>query len=222
MPQAVDPRIPGNDPGGLFISDVLQFPAVGMRVRYESRLHSEEINLRRQLNDTWVGLVGVRAVQVYENFHVDSQLDAIYSIEAENRLYGLQIGGEGKLFYTERFLLSTVLKAGLFDNNSEQTTTDLSGVLSSTTPPFSLNANTNQASFVGELGLMGTYRLTETILLRGGYNFMWITDVSLASEQVAVNEFQILPTPPDTAVRSANAEGSLFYHGATVGVELTW
>ncbi len=70
MPNAVDQRIPGDDPGGLFFSDILQFPQTGMRVRYDSRLHSEEINLRRHLNDTWTALVGVRAVQVFDQVFV--------------------------------------------------------------------------------------------------------------------------------------------------------
>jgi hypothetical protein len=225
LPNAVDPRVPGDDPGGRFTSDVIGgLPITGMLVRYESRLHSEELNLRHALNDTWTALIGVRCVQVHENLHmnVDSTLDPFYSIESENRLFGLQVGGEGKLFYTERFLLWTTLKAGLFENNSEQTTTDLSGTLSSSLPPFRLNANTNQASFVGELGVMGTYRLTETILLRAGYNILWIDDLSLAADQLTANEFQQLPPPPDTALRSVRADGSLYYHGAVVGVELTW
>ncbi|MEX2188534.1 MAG: BBP7 family outer membrane beta-barrel protein [Pirellulales bacterium] len=224
MPGAVDPRVPGDDAGGLYTSTALGFGFTGMRVRYDSRLYSEELNLRRQLNETWTGLVGVRCVQVYENLHVDidSNLAPFYSIEAENRLFGLQLGGEGKLFCTERFLLTTSLKAGLFENNSEQATTDVSGVLAGAAPPVSLRASTNQASFVGELGLLGTYRLSETILLRAGYNVMWIDDVSLASEQLSANEFQTVAPPPDTALRSVRADGSLFYHGAVVGVEMTW
>jgi hypothetical protein len=224
MPGAVDPRVPGDDPGGLYTSTALGFPFTGMRVRYDSRLHSEELNLRRQLNDTWTMLVGARAVQVYENFHVDfdSTLTPFYSIEAENRLFGLQFGGEGKLFCTERFLLTMSLKAGLFENNSEQATTDVAGSLANSPPPVRLTASTNQASFVGEIGLLGTYRLSETILLRAGYNVMWIDDVSLASEQLAVNEFQTIAPPPEAALRSIRADGSLLYHGAVVGVELTW
>ena len=222
MPDAVDPRIPGNDPGGLFFSDILQFPPTGMRVAYDSRLHSEEINLRRQLNDTWTALVGVRAVQVFETLSVNSQFAPIYTIDTQNRLYGLQVGGEGKLYYTERFLLSTVLKAGLFDNFSEQTTSDVGGAISDNVPPYLLTASTNQSSFVGEVGLMGTYRLTESVLLRVGYDLMWVSDVALASEQVVVNEFQQFPATTDGAIRGIDAGGSLFYHGVRLGVELTW
>ncbi|RIK73402.1 MAG: hypothetical protein DCC68_24995 [Planctomycetota bacterium] len=222
MPNAVDQRIPGDDPGGLFFSDILQFPQTGMRVRYDSRLHSEEINLRRHLNDTWTALVGVRAVQVFENFEVNSPFAPIYTIDTQNRLYGLQIGGEGKLYYTERFLLSTVLKAGLFDNFSEQTTTDVGGAISDNVPPYLLTASTNQSSFVGEVGLMGTYRLAESVLLRVGYDLMWVSDVALASEQVVVNEFQRFPATTDGAIRGIDAGGSLFYHGVRLGVELTW
>lgn len=229
MPNAFDPRVPGDDPNGLFASQALQIPITGMQARYDSRLHSEELNLRRELNQTWTGLIGIRCLQLHENFHVDAgaNLAPFYSIESENRLFGLQVGGDGKLFSTERFLLWTTVKAGLFENNSEQTTSDLGGALSGTlvlpgVEPPSLRASTNQASFVGELGLTGTYRLTDSILLRAGYNVMWLDDVSLASEQLVVNEFQVLPSPPDTSRREVRADGSLFYHGVTMGVELTW
>jgi hypothetical protein len=231
MPDAVDPRVPGDNPGGLYASDALQLLIVGMKARYESRLHSEELNLRRDLNQTWTGLIGIRCIQLHENFHVDqgATLGPFYSIESENRLFGLQIGGEGKLFRTERFLLSMSAKAGLFENNSEQSTSDLTatGALSNTTPapgvpPYSLNASTNQASFAGELGFIGTYRVSESILLRAGYNLMWLDDVALASEQLVVNEFQSQPPPITVDRREIRADGSLFYHGVTMGVGLTW
>jgi hypothetical protein len=219
---SVNPRVPADDPGGLYINDIFgPIPGLEARFRYQSRLQSEELNLRRELNQTWTGLIGFRAVQIHENFHVDYPTNsALYSIESENRLYGMQIGGEGKLFYTDNFLISTVLKAGLFENNSEQTTTDISGQLSNRLAPFSIGGATNQASFVGELGVMGTYRWTESVLFRLGYNVMWIDDIALATEQIAVNEFRQIPTIPD--IETVNAEGSLFYHGVTFGVELTW
>lgn len=226
MPNAFDLRVPSPTPGGLFTSDVLGIPITGMRLRYDSRLHSQELNLRRQLNDTWTMLLGIRAVQVFEDFDVDitSNFTPFYAIETENRLFGLQIGGDGKLFCTERFLLTTSLKAGLFENHSEQTTSTDEGslLLANTSVSNSLSASTNQASFVGEIGLVGTYRVSETILLRAGYNVMWVDDLSLASEQVVVNQFQTSVPPPRTELRGIRADGSLLYHGASVGVELTW
>jgi hypothetical protein len=217
MITSINPRIPGDDPGGLYYDDAVAPQEFGraVRFRYESRIQSEELNLRRELNQTWTGLIGFRAVQVHENFHVDFPLDtALYSIESENRLYGMQIGGIGKLFNTNNFLLTTVLKAGLFENNSEQTTTDITGRISQRLGPYSIDGATNQASFVGELGLMGTYRWTESVLFRLGYNVLWIDDVALATEQLVLSEF-----PERAAVSS---EGSLFYHGLNLGVELTW
>jgi hypothetical protein len=123
-----------------------------------------------------------------------------------------------------------MIKAGLFENNSEQTTSDLTGNLAGGgmvipgVEPLSLRASTNQASFAAELGLIGTYRLTDSILLRAGYNVMWLDDVALASEQIVVNEWRPAAgmVPFDTSIRDIRADGSLFYHGVTMGVELTW
>jgi hypothetical protein len=223
LPTAVDPRIPSDNPGGLFLSSV-GIPITGLDVFYQSHLYNEELNLRHALNDTWTALIGFRAMQIYERFDMNVGVvpAPLLSIEAENRLYGFQIGGEGKLWTTERFELSTLLKAGLFENNSEQSTADLAGGISSSTPPYRLTASTNQASFIGEIGLNGRYRIGETILLRAGYNVMWVDDVTLASEQLNTNEFQTFAPPPDTALRGISAKDSLFIHGASVGFELTW
>jgi hypothetical protein len=220
MPIDVDPRVPGDDPDGLFASD-LNFLLPGAFIEYRSSVHSEELNLRHAIDETWTALIGFRAVQVHERFDAyftDTRLP-FYTITTDNRLYGFQVGGEGRLVGSERVGLLALAKAGLYENNSEQTTTDFSGLLAgvgSTT----LNASTNQASFVGELGVTGIIRVTETIFIRVGYNIMWIDDVALAPKQFIVNEFAT--NLPGTPLEGIATDGHLILHGATVGVELSW
>ena len=38
-----------------------------------------------------------------------------------NNLYGFQIGADGKLLERGRFSIDGLVKAGIFDNNAEQT-----------------------------------------------------------------------------------------------------
>jgi hypothetical protein len=220
MPEDADPRIPGDDPGGLYTQDVNLFVG-GLAIDYRTTLHSEELNFRRALNQTWTGLVGFRALQLHERYDtVDIFGFPFYTISTDNRLYGFQVGGEGRVFGTERFGLLTVFKAGLFENNSEQLTTDFSGILAGPTSPSDLTASDNQASFMGEIGLWGIIRISETIFIRAGYNIMWIDDVALAVKQIPENEFVTFGL--HRPLEGIATDGHLVIHGASLGVELSW
>jgi hypothetical protein len=166
-------------------------------------------------------MIGFRALQVHERYDTFDGVFGLpfYSITTDNRLYGFQLGAEGRLFGTERLGIVTVAKVGLYENNTEQATTDFSGLLAGVSSPV-LAASHNQASFVGELGVVGIFRVTETIFIRAGYNIMWIDDVALAPKQIPVNEFATFL--PEIPLEAVDAEGRLILHGATVGVELTW
>ena len=220
MPEDSDPRIPGDDPDGLFAQQVGLFVG-GLSIDYRTTLHSEELNFRRALNPNWTGLVGFRALQLHERYDTTDIFGfPFYTISTDNRLYGFQVGGEGRLLATERFGLMTVFKAGLFENNSEQLTTDFSGIIAGLNSPTDLMASDNQASFVGELGLWGVIRLSETIFIRAGYNIMWIDDVALAVKQIPENEYVTFGL--GRPLQGISNDGHLVIHGASLGVELSW
>ena len=70
-------------------------------------------------------------------------------------------------------------------------------------------------AFLGELTLSAAYQLNETWGLRAGYNLMWISGVALAPDQL---DFSFTPTSGSQLSNS----GSLFIHGASLGLEARW
>lgn len=88
------------------------------------------------------------------------------------------------------------------------TTTTQSGVISSA----SMNSSDEFFTFDAEVGLFATYQLRPNLHFKAGYDFIFLTGVALASENMEfVNGFPML-----------NPRGSIVMHGGSVGFETTW
>jgi hypothetical protein len=61
------------------------------------------------------------------------------------------------------------------------------------------------------------YRLTQHVTLQGGYQVLWLDNVSLASEAAAATT-QIAGGASSTI----NTDGRVWYNGALAGVEFIW
>ena len=79
-----------------------------------------------------------------------------------------------------RFSIDGLVKAGIFDNNAEETT----AVSVIPKQVRSASASTNHAAFVGETGLQCKYQVTKGLLLRAGYEVIWLEGVALAPGQI--------------------------------------
>jgi hypothetical protein len=106
-------------------------------------------------------------------------------------------------------------KAGIFGNDVGQRqfvvefdSNDIPLVLAGPT-----HRDGSRVSFVGELGLSLTYKVSDRLSLRGGYNVMWIEGIALAADQL---DFDVLAGTWGTALRDS---GGVFLHGASVGLE---
>jgi hypothetical protein len=192
---------------------VINVPAaVPGTLTYDSTLRSGEINLRRTYS-TWVTwLVGFRWIEVDENLTADFGGGATHSVAVNNTLFGGQVGLDAMLWEVgPNWSLTGVAKAGVYGNDADALTTT-AGIIG----PLPLIAATGgQASFVGEVGLNARYRWTDRLTLIGGYNVLWITGVALAPEQLATTNIT-------TGLAAVNSDGSLFYHGANLGLEYAW
>jgi hypothetical protein len=195
-------------------------PGVLYEVSYASDLHSWEINLRRDLVPCVAVLAGFRWVELTEDFRMDEvglTSQNIYSVNTNNHLYGLQIGSDIWLWsWTSRLHLDALIRAGIYYNRADQST--VAPVLSPLVGLFvdRISARDDQTAFLGEIGLVGVWDLSQCLGLRAGYQLMWIDGVALAPEQIPVTDL----TAPGSVV--LDASGSVFYHGATVGLELRW
>jgi len=172
--------------------------------KYSSDLDSAEINLRRPLGDCTQLLAGFRWLQLDENL-VDRDVNSVYhGIGTKNDLWGFQLGTESLLLEQCNGCLEwhAGLKAGIYYNHTARRIT----------APYSFShGSDNDTAFCGELTVTGTYRLTDDLGVRFGYQMLWLSGVALASEQPPITD-PYAPFPVD-------ADGDLFYHGALVGLE---
>jgi len=180
--------------------------------RYTSQFDTYELNLRRQFNDCLILLAGFRYADLRERFYADlvgpGPVLGTYDTATSNRLYGLQLGGEAKLWDRGgRLRIDNIVKAGVYGNDCAVHDT----ILDTGAQVYTASDRTGQVCFLGEAGLYAVIRLTRHLSVRGGYQVMWIEGLALATDQVAVTNFN--------DQNGIDARGGLFYHGAVLGLE---
>jgi len=187
--------------------------------RYGSSLYSTEVNLRKQSDCCWLKpFAGFRWIELHEDFALTMpETSGIFNpgtvqgTNAENHLYGFQLGANGLLLNKGRFQLEGVIKAGIFGNRATHDT--FAFVEGGKGFTRDVRGETSRTAFVGELKFAGKYRISDCLSARAGYQLMWIDGVALAP-----NQFYTTVVSPNTATVHTNA--TPFYHGAFVGVEL--
>jgi hypothetical protein len=190
---------------------------------YASRLYNAEFNVRWNPYYNVTMLAGFRWMNLGENLvgtlsPLPSELSNwdFWNTTTTNNLYGFQIGGGGKILERGRFSIDGLIKAGIFDNNAEQTT-----VVSVIAKQLrSGSASTNHAAFVGETGLNCKYQVSERLLLKAGYEAIWMQGVALAPGQV--QETYVTLWPMNVQALGVNCNSGVFYHGATAGLEYSF
>ena len=139
-------------------------------------------------------LAGFRWVDLHENLlgalepPVFPREPPFWNTTTINNLYGLQIGADGKILERGRFSIDGLVKAGIFDNNAEETTGV--SIYKIVRPTY---ASANHAAFVGETGLQCKYQVTKGLLLRAGYEAIWLQGVALAPGQIQETYTTLLP-----------------------------
>ena len=197
------------------------YPDQSMTWAYASRLYNAELNLRWDLCARLTMLAGFRWVSLWEDLTgtlPPERAVPFWDTDTRNNLYGFQIGADGKLFQRGRFSIDGLVKAGIFDNNAQEST----GVSIYRTVYWE-SASTNRAAFLGELGLRCKYQLTERLSLKAGYEAMWLQGVALAPAQI--NNTLSHGTPiTDVYVQALGIDSSsgVFFHGATAGLEYSF
>jgi len=191
------------------IDESLTASPVSVGANYTSRLNSTELNWRRPSSESITWLAGFRWIELHEEFNVSTDIAIVpISIDTNtnvaNHLYGGQIGVDVALWNrTSPLSVSGVIKGGVYGNFADNDV----AVLINGIPLGALGDDDSHVAFAGDIGIAAAYPLTEHVALRGGYQLLWIDGVALADEQ-------------DSA--EVDTSGDVFYHGALVGLELTW
>jgi opacity protein-like surface antigen len=138
---------------------------------------------------------------------VPSTMEYFWNTNTKNNLYGFQIGADANIWEWGCFSIDGLVKAGVFCNHAEQTSTIIDTQITS-----SGSSSTNHTAFLGEIGLQCKYQVTCNLTLRAGYEALWIQGVALAPGQIQESNFA-------TEQFGINTNSGVFYHGATAGFE---
>jgi len=213
-------------------------------LRYSSTIDNFELNIRKRftapncrLKYSW--LAGVRYLYLVEDFEYftlggDSDLVTLglqsrgsmdYDVRARNSLTGFQVGGDGWLNLTPGVNVGADIKAGVYGNYANQSTS----ILATSTPPgpastFNESVDGNDIALIADANLYFMWRLGPNWTVRVGHNFLYLDGVVLGSENFNTAPPNILTggTSTQTRVPAINDNGSIFYHGGFGGVEWTW
>lgn len=162
-------------------------------------------------------LAGFRWVELQDNRFFDQNSNNPNANEIDivnqNQIYGGQLGTDILLWDRGGPLtINSELKAGIYSNRSKSYRERLVSPGGVIPPVGTWEDKSNQTAFIGDLGVTAKYRLTDRLAIRGGYQMLWIEGLSLADAYGDRFDDQ---TRLDTS-------GGLFYHGATVGFEISW
>jgi hypothetical protein len=138
---------------------------------------------------------------------------ASYNVRTNSNWYGAQVGMRGRREW-ERWAVEGWWKTALCGTSGYQAADPIVGTISEFERPAE-SARTSGVGFIGSLNATAVYRLTDTWGLRAGYNLYWLTSATLAPSQW---DFNI----DEGAGTGINDNGTLFLHGANLGLEARW
>lgn len=232
-------------PGGFFQTQ--DFPYQAMQWDYTTDLYNAEFNVRWNYSSRVTMIAGFRWLRLTENLqgtlpppdiyqptwklapppgYTLNQLVGFVGTPATgafppfwngsttNDLFGLQIGAAAKIFEHGRFSIDGLIKVGPYCNHAQEST----GVsIQKVVIPSS--ASTNQTAFVGETGLQCKYQLTGNLVVKAGYEALWLEGLALAPGQIQ----ETYTTRPDiVSALGVNSSSSVLFHGATAGLEYSF
>jgi hypothetical protein len=220
----------GNPPNALTVASDLSLAsndynaAEIMTVINTTSIKNYELNLVRPfVYRRFALLAGARYIELNDNIDIrstnlDTSSTSDYLVSAMNRLTGGQLG----LQYNREIAFATFQafgKAGVFSNSTQ--TSQIVGDFNNTPPPLRagpdgvspVTATRHVSSFVGEVGLNGTFHIREWCNVRIGYNVFWLQQLALAPYQL---DFSLDPT----AGTSVNHTSNLLLHGFNTGLEM--
>jgi hypothetical protein len=215
----------GQLPFGGFLEDG---NAAYVRQELSSTFDNFEINYRRH----WQGpdcrlqgsyILGVRYFKFDEDFDFISvstvnSAQLRYHVDTDNSLVGPQTGGDIWVCIIPGLRMGAETKVGVFGNHASQGTRIDATSLAT---PFTESAGSDDVAFVGDASLYLTYRINYQLYLKLGYNFLYADGLAMGGENFN-------PTPPNVLLAGSgrqatiNDNGSIFYTGASIGVEYNW
>jgi len=187
-------------------------------MRYDSQFGSGEVNLRQQLGPRATWFSGFRYVALQEDldsFSVDSVTGVPTSVtraDADNSLYGYQIGVESTIWTIGKARIDVIGRGGVFLNKIEARLKATIGAPNPSDPdiPHVFKRQDDGAAFAGDLQATLIVPLGRGAL-RLGYQVFWVNRVALLPNQLDDIDFST-----DTGSFDLT---SPVYQGGFVGLE---
>jgi hypothetical protein len=188
----------------------------------QSSFDSGELNIRQWVTPAMSVLGGVRFISVGDQFllaatnnasNVDAGQIGAYRTWTNNNLIGLQIGTEYTHdIFVQWLFFSIEGKGGAFLNFDDEKNL----LFSSGTTYNQRSARDTQYSSMFDLSLALTALVGSHLTVRGGYTFLFLDGLALATDQLDTN-----PTMNNSRNFIAD-KGSMTLQGPFVGAELAW
>lgn len=135
-----------------------------------------------------------------------------WTTKTTNNLMGIQLGVQGVLFEFGQFSLDGTLKAGLYNNHATQ-----SSAVSMEKIMYFANSSSNQLAYSGDGLIQLKYSVTNDLLIKLGYQFLWLGNLALAPGQISKTYAKNSPT--SLSAVGVNAGSSVLFQGGTLGLE---
>jgi len=206
-------------------------------IQYSSTLHNAELNARSYFSPNVAFIGGIRYTDLSEKLQIQEtgivrltsgnttlpyNYNARRLIQVENSILGPQIGSD--IFWeitddirvggANRFLLGVNFTQGTVHQSRDAFNSDINSRIQNSRAQYD-----NEAIITGLLDLQATVdvRLTKNIVLKGGYQFMWLYNVAVAPNQ-GVNDISV-PNGPQRQIENGN---SAIFFGPFAGLEVSW
>lgn len=137
-----------------------------------------------------------------------------YSVQSTTNYFGGQIGMRGRREWC-RWATEGWWKAGLCGTSASQSQDPIYDTITSLEERGRRSSTDAGVAFLGNLNAALIYKVTQVWRVRAGYNLIWLTDATQAPSQW---DFSIAPD----AGTGINSNGTLFLHGANLGLEARW
>ncbi|MFO7907754.1 MAG: BBP7 family outer membrane beta-barrel protein [Pirellulaceae bacterium] len=198
-------------------------------IRFNSRMHNGEFNVRRRVlmrpgSYEASFLVGGRYLDIEERFDYLTQstlptpggTSNSLSIGTSNQLIGAQIGLLSQFLMQPRCWVDFEMKGGIFQNDADlgraYVVVDGEGTTQATG-----RDSVDRTSFVGDLSLQFNYQFASCWTFYAGYNAMWVTGVALSGDNFEQDTSTLLLGPTDV-----DHSGQILYHGPNIGLVLAY
>lgn len=138
---------------------------------------------------------------------------ATYNVRSSTNYFGAQLGMQGRREW-QRWAIEGWWKTALCGTGSYQAQDPIIGSLSGEARGARSSRDAG-VGFLGNLNATLVYRITDVWGLRAGYNVMWLTNAALAPTQWDFTDTR-------TSGTGINDNGTVFLHGANLGLEARW